>query len=53
MSNGALKLIKSWLELGTAVLGKARVSCFEVTDALDSSTYHYDDDNANSFFAQF
>ena len=55
VSNGALKLIKSWLELGTAVLGKARASCFEVTDALDSSTHHYedDDDNANSFFAQF
>jgi hypothetical protein len=54
VSNGALKLIKSWLELGTVVLGKAKASCFEVTDALDSSTHHYDDDDyANSFFAQF
>ena len=36
------------------VLGKARASCFEVTDALDSSTHHYDDDDyATSFFAQF
>jgi len=58
VSNGALKLIKSWLELGTAVLGPARARCFEVTDALDSSTNHYDDDghgddDANSFCIQF